>query len=452
MAAPMRKISDELPSRVTFDMVEATHQVKHAWEMVRTALLWQCPGFTSVLYKMLNPQKNEMVVYFTRDIPSAGTDGHAIYVNPDFMMKLPLGKQVFMTAHEILHDIFNHCGQRLNLQRLGEVVTSSGKKYPFDSQLLNIAQDLVINDLLVQCRVGEIDKGWLHDTTIATYQDSVVDVYGRLFKEQNQRRGGQPDKPCDDGQGGNGDPNQPEGERGNQKSHGVHMMPGQGEGKNPDKAAADRSEPEWTTAIASSMASAEAQGKLPMALKMVFQGLLEPSVSWQDKVRGFMARKCGGGAYDWTKADRRLITRDIYTPARSGHGAGLVVIGFDTSGSINADEKLKEYLIAEVGGILEEVNPERMIVVWCDAQVHGTEEVDKLTDVTMLKPIGGGGTSFVPVFDWVYEEGLTPDALIYLTDGWGTFPKDEPGYPVLWGSITDAHYPWGEVVRIPTDK
>jgi predicted metal-dependent peptidase len=64
--------------------------------------------------------------------------------------------------------------------------------------------------------------------------------------------------------------------------------------------------------------------------------------------------------------------------------------------------------------------------------------------------VGGGGTSFVPVFEEVHKLGFKPDALVYLTDGYGTF-GDAPDYPVLWGDISHDPklYPWGEVVTIP---
>jgi len=66
---------------------------------------------------------------------------------------------------------------------------------------------------------------------------------------------------------------------------------------------------------------------------------------------------------------------------------------------------------------------------------------------------GGGGTSFVPVFQWIEDKGLRPDALVYLTDMMGTFPDEPPPYPVIWGSISDPERypaPFGDLVHIPT--
>ena len=111
---------------------------------------------------------------------------------------------------------------------------------------------------------------------------------------------------------------------------------------------------------------------------------------------------------------------------------------------------------AEMAGILEDVRPRRMVVMWCDAEVNRVDEVEEANDLNDLRKkgaVGGGGTMFEPVFDEVKKMGLDDiDALVYLTDGYGSFPKHEPSYPVIWGSISApdlVRYPWGDVVDIP---
>jgi len=47
---------------------------------------------------------------------------------------------------------------------------------------------------------------------------------------------------------------------------------------------------------------------------------------------------------------------------------------------------------------------------------------------------GGGGTSFIPVFDWVEQQGTQPETLIYFTDAQGAFPEAPPNYPVIRSS------------------
>ena len=54
------------------------------------------------------------------------------------------------------------------------------------------------------------------------------------------------------------------------------------------------------------------------------------------------------------------------------------------------------------------------------------------------------------MFDKIKEMGLEPDALVYLTDGYGTFPAQAPKFTVIWGNITPQFkYPFGDVVDIP---
>jgi predicted metal-dependent peptidase len=141
----------------------------------------------------------------------------------------------------------------------------------------------------------------------------------------------------------------------------------------------------------------------------------------------------------------------LYAPSRSGHGAGTIVVGVDTSGSIGSDEV--DMFMAEMSGILDDVRPKRIVIMWCDAKVHRVDEVEDAGDLNVVRAKGapgGGGTAFEPVFDEIDKMGLTPDALVYLTDGQGSFPQTAPTYPTIWGSIyPQSNYPFGDVVNIP---
>jgi len=49
---------------------------------------------------------------------------------------------------------------------------------------------------------------------------------------------------------------------------------------------------------------------------------------------------------------------------------------------------------------------------------------------------------------------LENSVLIYLTDGYGTFPETEPDQPVLWvvtaGGLASHNFPFGSVARLIT--
>ena len=239
---------------------------------------------------------------------------------------------------------------------------------------------------------------------------------------------------------------------GGQKPFDQHLDPGSGQGKDPAQAAQDRNPVEWDTQVAAAASAARLQGKLPAGLDRLFGEILNPKVDWRDKIQGLFARRVGGGGYNWRKPDRRLIVRDIVAPGRSGFGCGTIVVGADTSGSIDyTPGSVGDMFLAEMAGILEDCRPQRLLIAWCDAKVHRVDEASEPGDLDIIRrkgAPGGGGTSFVPVFEWMEENGVEPDALVYLTDGYGTFPRQAPPFPVIWGSITDAQYPFGDVVKI----
>ncbi|HLL29013.1 MAG TPA: VWA-like domain-containing protein [Xanthobacteraceae bacterium] len=396
-----------------------------AWSDTRVSLLWHCPAFSHIFYTMLDTVNSKHIAMFTKDVPIAATDGSSLIINPDTFFKYNLNERVFIVAHEIMHCIYNHCITMHQFAQRGKVSYPDGKSFPYDQQTMNQALDLVINDALIESKVGQFNKDWLHDPKIATAKDTGLDAYRKLIK----------DKPPMSGKGFD-----------------IHLSPGAGRGQDPNTASQQRNEIAWKTAIAAAANAARAQGKLPAGLERLFGELLDPQIDWREKIRALFARKVGSGSYNWQKPDRRLIVRGIVAPGRSGFGAGTVVVGCDTSGSIG--EKELDMFFAEMAGILEDVRPRELVVIWCDAKVHRVDELYDPSDLNSVRckgAPGGGGTDFRPVFDEIAERGLEPEALVFLTDGMGSFPDKPPAYPVIWGNIyPSSKYPFGDVVDVPS--
>ncbi|MBP5222366.1 MAG: hypothetical protein J6Z35_04300 [Lachnospiraceae bacterium] len=75
------------------------------------------------------------------------------------------------------------------------------------------------------------------------------------------------------------------------------------------------------------------------------------------------------------------------------------------------------------------------------------------SEFMLIRPKGGGGTSFRPIFWYVNEEMRDdpPVSIIILTDGYAPYPeeRESQGIPVLWLLTTeDAMPPWGRTARI----
>jgi predicted metal-dependent peptidase len=113
-------------------------------------------------------------------------------------------------------------------------------------------------------------------------------------------------------------------------------------------------------------------------------------------------------------------------------------------------EKELQVFMTELQNILDTARPTGVTVIACDAEVHDVTELsqgDALQD-NMPPLSGGGGTSFIPPFEWCKTNGLEPAALIYFTDMCGQFPDEAPAYPVIWCATTDSKAPWGELIRV----
>jgi predicted metal-dependent peptidase len=389
---------------------------------------WTAPGFRHLFYKLLSNNNGKYSALPTRRIPTAATDAKNILINPDAFFKYPLKQRVFIMGHEIVHNVFGDVELLHRCAASGTVPMNDGTTLPFREGHMQHAMDYRINALLRDSRIGEPPPGCLLDDQIATADSSVLDTYKKLYE--------------DDPDGGHG-------------SGGFDLVlkPGSSTGQQPQP----RNQQQWQieVQVAQTLEQMRTQGKMAGALQRMFKEILQPHVPWTDHIKGIFNRRVGSGSYNWKRPDRRHIVRDLYMPSRSGHGAGWLAIWGDTSGSIGPDE-LNKYL-AELGGIIEDVRPKRITVLWCDAAISHIDEISEVTDLFQIKCRGvggGGGTEVIPVFDWIAEQMEVPDMFIGFTDGYVDFPAHRPAFDCIWASVVDEdkHFPWGEVVKINPPK
>jgi predicted metal-dependent peptidase len=461
-------------NRVTLTPAEA-----QLWDTTCTAFMWHCPAFSHVFYNLLNKSGSQYHAVFTdsKHVPVAATDGSAIAFNPKTYFKYNLHNRVFIFCHEIMHCMLNHNAMARMWQNAGVVTYEDGTKLPFVHKIMAWANDYVINDTLVNAEHGKMPLDGLWDRDIGTYEEAAMDVYRKIYKEMKSKGKikeigviGMPQPGDGDSRDGAGKPEDaPEGQGAtpppdpkddalqgppgsSQKPFDVLLAPGTIDGKDEHTAVNERNEAEWQTVIETANQIARLRGDLPASLKHMFGEIQEPHVPWRDHIETLFARRLGSDGYNWRRPDRRLIIRDCYAPGRSGHGAKHIIVGCDTSGSVG--DKEIDMFFAELAGIFDDLRPENLTIMWCDARVHEVDECDEPNDLNEIRRrgVGGrGGTKFEPVFDMIDEMGYNPDALVYLTDGQGTFPHVAPGFPVIWGSIHNQphEFPFGDVVMVP---
>ena len=135
----------------------------------------------------------------------------------------------------------------------------------------------------------------------------------------------------------------------------------------------------------------------------------------------------------WDRLNRRF---PMQQPAKRRVRDGIIVVCIDTSGSV--DDQLLSRFLGEISA-LTQVGGLTTYLISCDAKVHQViEPGEPIPD----KWLGGGGTDFRPAIE--KAEMLSPDAVVYLTDGEGTYPA-KCDIPLLWAfSTRRAVSPLGE--------
>jgi predicted metal-dependent peptidase len=424
-----------------YNKVKLTRDQEEKFAIARTKFMFQSP-FYAHLYHSLG------VEVFTLDVPTAATDGRHIIINPEYFCGLKVAEQVFVLAHEMSHVVCRH-NQRFKFYQTDGTVKHSPTIWP----LMNIAADYVINADLVDTKVGQINQGWLFDPTI-TSDMLWEDVYERLFQPPpptptpgpGQGQGGSLGPPSKAGQAlskyGKPDPMAPDGTF--DQVFEPPVDPLTGESQLPD-------ENEFKQAVAQAAAEAKAMGKLPGSIERLVNEILDPQIDWRDHVRMLITAHIGTDSECWAKPNRRRLALNpiVIMPGRRGFGADCVAVGIDTSGSIGEDEL--NAFFAEVGGVLNDCRPQRIIVIPCDHRVGKVEEVHTLDEFDAMRAkgvIGGGGTDLRLIFRYLADENITPDTTIILTDGHTPFDTHAPAHPVVWCMTTDVQAPWGERVQI----
>ena len=176
-----------------------------------------------------------------------------------------------------------------------------------------------------------------------------------------------------------------------------------------------------------------------------FESATSAQLGWRELLWQFMVAT----PYDFGGFDRRFIHRKLYLEDVVGESVE-VAICIDTSASIGSE--VLAAFAAEIQGILDAYPQIRGTLFFADADLYGPHEFSMASGMPAAK--GGGGTSFVPFFDWVQQQeqsGAQP-LCIYFTDGYGSFPRIPPASPVLWvvmpGGLESPGFPFGEVARM----
>ncbi len=345
----------------------------------------------------------------SREIPTAATDGDAVFINPEFWNTLSSAEQDGVLLHEVLHAALLHVSRR------------AGR----DPKIWNLAADVVVNGMILK-------EGWtLPEKRIREPRFehlAVEEVYEKLLREANVL-------PPLDADLLEDAPSDVSEKRGGARK---------GEGSKKSRKASDGF---WKNAIeqAQLVAKSNRVGDLPAGILRELKSATRTQLDW----RSYLWRYLTQTPTDFTNFDRRFVGRGMYLDTIDGESVRVLVC-VDTSGSV--DEGELQIFLGEVVGILRAYPHLECELFFADAEVHGPFPLK--VGAPFPKPMGGGGTDFRPFFTRIASHRFLANqtVAIYLTDGYGTFPERAPRCPVLWvvpaGGLEMEKFPFGEAVRL----
>ena len=433
---------------------------------------------------------------------TAYTDGKRIVFGTDFIKRISDKELQFVLMHEVLHVALDHCGRT---------------KTNYDYFLFNVACDIVVNSNIMHSFDDDVNSISLDgEPSMHTIDDNNVsrqegwkltaeEVYEKLLAQKEQQDsngnsnmpGGAGDSKGDEGEncdlpGFNDDHSYWDGydESNSDNKEGDSDGDGKGDGKGDSKDGANSeqgsgyNEHSWRGEDSNADARSEERqtwlnrmieatqiarqisirygskdcGSIPAGAARILNELTEPQTDWKTVLDNFIQEEINDYSFD--PSDRRMQDSPFLLPDFNETDESVKDILFmvDTSGSMS-DQMIKE-CYSEIKGAIDQFNGK--LSGWLgffDAVAVEPKPFTDENEFKIIRPEGGGGTSFHCVFEYVEKkmipEDKIPVSIVILTDGCAPFPneKEANDIPVLWIiNNEEITPPWGKVTRIKTKE
>ena len=344
-------------------------------------------------------------VEFINDIPIAATDGIKIYFHPLNFSKLKPSERDSIFLHELLHIALLHPFRKKNR----------------DSLIFNIAADIVVNGMISELNDLKLPDGAIRDLDLEDL--SVEEIY-EIIKSRDEF----PKLEMIDL---------------------IKVIQDQDELKEIDNNNKRLNifdiETYWKRAISNSLAMTSSinQGSISNKLKRNLDQIVNPQLDWRTILWRYLVKTPS----DFSGFDRRFLYQNLYLEELSIETLEVNCC-IDTSGSI--DQEVLTKFISELKGILGSYPAIKCNLFYADMECYGPYDID-FNDKLPI-PEGGGGTDFCPFFKAIENQEIyTLPLCIYLTDGYGKFPK-KSNFETLWvitpGGIDSEKIPFGDVCRL----
>ncbi|MBQ7178068.1 MAG: hypothetical protein IJS08_11700, partial [Victivallales bacterium] len=411
-------------------------------------------------------------------IRTIATNGKVIYIRPEWICQLPMVTRAAIIAHTIWTAALCHSFRRGDLDAHRFDAASDLEVYTLlKAEKVAMAVKPDYADLFPKHKTVEDIFKELPEKTAPRSEDADVHLYlaGRInlpdlpeqAQEKKQEENSTVCLPCEDGGEGAGDDSQGNGassgngnssgeENGEQQdgkgagaSSGNGNVSGEDDGKRKGKGgknASGKNEQDADAGTGGIPDSADAQeagevdaavdttcdpmmrevwrqriletaqnyemmhGLLPGDIAEIVQQFRESKIDYMQKLRRYLTLHSGGDM-QWLPPAKRFVWQKMYLPSRNN--ASLeAVLAIDTSGSTRA---YIDKFFGDVLKIMRQFGKFHLTVIQCDATITDVQEYTENSRVPKsLNAKGGGGTDFVPVFNYIEEKRIIPRVMLFF--------------------------------------
>lgn len=330
------------------------------------------------------------------DLPTAATDGRAIWFNPYSYLALSPGKQLSRLLHETWHPALLH------LDRVGSR----------DPKIWNMACDYFINLMLTDAGYEKIET-WLWEPDFRGM--SADAIYQHLI--DNQPEGGFPDFDDQDLE-----PPKDEPERIELQCHMDQVL---------------------IRAVMHSKMAGDKPGSIPGEVETYLDKLMNPILPWYRILLKHM-HGLNKSSYTWKKPNRRFFP-DHHLPSMKGHALDEIASFVDISGSVSDQDFCQT--VSEVHQVIKQFRPRLLHFGQFDTTIKSVKPIKTVKQLIETEFHGRGGTLIKPVIDWIAEN--KPKLTLIFTDGGFREYNVDPGTPVIWLIHNNPTWtaPFGKVIH-----
>ena len=385
---------------------------------------------------------------------TAYTDGERVVFGTEFLEQISDSELDFVMLHEIMHVILDHCS------RVGER----------DNYLFNIACDIVVNSNILyenDMKLSEITLTKFGESMHKApngkegYEYTAEQVYDMFLKQSKSKSSSTnsdqskntSNNKKDSGSNSNSTPNSKQ-----NKSGAVGSTWDDHSKWGSAAEDSDTLREIWTSRVKNAAAAIEIrnqgakQTNLPLLAPRLLKELSRPLTDWRTVLNEFVQEEIVD--YSFSPPDRRFDELPFFLPDfnETDEQVKNILFMIDTSGSMTDAMVAKAY--SEVKGAIDQFGGK--LGGWLgffDGAVVPPIPFENEDEFKIIKPKGGGGTSFDVIFDYVNDkmQEQPPVSIIILTDGYAPFPDESAanGIPVLWLINNEAVTPpLGKIARI----